>query len=106
MIPRRSAVAAILLKRGPRPFIKRAFTVQESAYLRLKTWHQQIEERKNTLEEMKIGVQLQNAGYQGLGTDVTSILRGLKEEQMKQFGGRTPRQPWPMRQNRRAKWRE
>ena len=76
-------------KEALEPFIKRAFTAQETAEVRLKTWQRQNEERANQLEEMKIGVQLTNAGYQGLGEGVTSILRGLTDEQVKQFGGRT-----------------
>ena len=72
-----------------KPYLDRAVSVKDSADLKLKTWNMQNEERKNQLEEMKIGVQLTNAGYQGLGTDVTSILRGLTDEQVKQFGGRT-----------------
>ena len=76
-------------KEALEPWIKRAFTAQETADIRLKTWHEQTEERKNQLKELEIGVQLQNAGYQGLGESVTSILRGLPEEKVKQFGGRT-----------------
>ena len=69
-------------KEAMRPFIEKALSVKDSATVRLETW-------KNQIEEQKIGIQLQNAGYQGLGEGVTSILRGLSEEQVKQFGGRT-----------------
>ena len=64
------------------PFVKRALAVKDSADLQLRTMHEQT-------EAAKLNIQLQQAGYQGLGTDVTSILRGLSEEQVKQFGGRT-----------------
>ena len=64
------------------PFVKKAVSVKDNAMLQLETW-------KNQIEEQKLGVQLANAGYQGLGTDVTSILRGLTPEQVQQFGGRT-----------------
>ena len=67
----------------------RAVTVKDNATIKLETWQRQIEEQKNRIEEQKIGVQLVNAGYQGLGTDVTSILRGLTPEQVEKFGGRT-----------------
>ena len=64
------------------PYIKKAVGVKDNALLQLETW-------KNQIEEQKLGVQLANAGYQGLGDDVTGIIRGLSEEQVKQFGGRT-----------------
>ena len=67
----------------------RAVTVKDNATIKLETWQRQIEEQKNRIEEQKIGVQLVNAGYQGLGTDVTSILRGLTPEQVQKFGART-----------------
>ena len=64
------------------PFIKQATTVKENADLQLRTMHEQT-------EAAKLNLQLANAGYSGLGDDVTSILKGYTEEQVKQFGGRT-----------------
>lgn len=64
------------------PYIKQATTVKENADLQIRTMHEQT-------EAAKLGIQLQNAGYQGLGAPVIDILRGLSEEQVTKFGGRT-----------------
>lgn len=69
-------------KEALQPYIKQALSVKDSADLQLRTMHEQT-------EQGKLQVQLAQAGYQGLGTDVTSILRGLTPEQVQQFGGRT-----------------
>ena len=69
-------------KEAMTPFVTKAVDVATNAKLRLATWQNQI-------EEQKLGVQLAQAGYQGLGTDVTGVLRGLTPEQVQQFGGRT-----------------
>lgn len=77
-----SQLPQVYSKEAMVPFVKRAVGVADNAKLQLETW-------KNQIEEQKLGVQLANAGYQGLGTDVTAILRGLTPEQVQQFGGRT-----------------
>ena len=64
------------------PFITQAVDVKTNADLRIKALHEQT-------EQMKVGIQLQQAGYQGLGAPVIDVLRGLSEEQVAKFGGRT-----------------
>lgn len=73
---------SVFSKEALAPFLKRAVDVKTNAEL-------QIESRKADIEEGKLNVQLANAGYQGLGTDVIGILRGLTPEQVTEFGGRT-----------------
>jgi hypothetical protein len=64
------------------PIIQAGISAKDSAGLRLETWR-----AKN--EETRLNMQLAQAGYQGLGTAVTDVLRGLTDEQVQQFGGRT-----------------
>jgi hypothetical protein len=62
--------------------VKQSVSAKDNASLQLETL-------RTNAEIGKLNVQLANAGYQGLGDDVTSILKGLTPEQVEQFGGRT-----------------
>jgi hypothetical protein len=62
--------------------VKQAVDVKSSATLAIQNMQAQAEIGKYNL-------QLQNAGYQGLGTAVTDVLKGLTPEQVEKFGGRT-----------------
>src|SRR5262245_52848876 len=64
------------------PYIKQAVDVKTNATLAIQNMQAQAEIGKYNL-------QLQNAGYQGLGTAVTDVLKGLTDEQVAKFGGRT-----------------
>lgn len=62
--------------------VKQAVDVKTSAGLA-------IQKMQTDAEIGKYNLQLQNAGYQGLGADVTGVLKGLTPEQVQEFGGRT-----------------
>ena len=83
------------------PFVKKAVSVKDNALLQLETW-------KNQIEEQKLGVQLANAGYQGLGTDVTAhSARTHARASAAVWWAHDPgrRSPMPPRRKRSANWR-
>ena len=69
-------------KEAVQPFIDRALSVKEKALL-------DSENLKTQVEIGKYNLQAAQSGYQGLGDDRIAILKGLTDEQVKEFGGRT-----------------